>query len=42
MTALEITLRSAFGLSAIRILREQRPELCTGAGTILDRRMLAD
>jgi 2-dehydro-3-deoxyphosphogluconate aldolase/(4S)-4-hydroxy-2-oxoglutarate aldolase len=42
MTALEVTLRSAFGLSAIRILREQRPELCVGAGTILDRRMLAD
>ena len=42
MTALEVTLRSAFGLSAIRILREQRPELCVGAGTILDRQMLAD
>src|SRR5476651_964400 len=42
LTALEITLRSAFGLSAIRILREQRPELCVGAGTILDRKMLAD
>jgi 2-dehydro-3-deoxyphosphogluconate aldolase/(4S)-4-hydroxy-2-oxoglutarate aldolase len=41
MTALEITLRSAFGLSAIRILREQRPELCVGAGTILDRHQLA-
>ena len=42
MTALEVTLRSAFGLSAIRILREQRPELCVGAGTILDRHMLAE
>ena len=42
MTALEVTLRSAVGLSAIRILREQRPELCVGAGTILDRKMLAD
>ncbi|MDF2642301.1 MAG: keto-hydroxyglutarate-aldolase/keto-deoxy-phosphogluconate aldolase [Pseudomonas sp.] len=42
LTALEVTLRSAFGLSAIRILREQRPELCVGAGTILDRHMLAD
>lgn len=42
LTALEVTLRSAFGLSAIRILREQRPELCVGAGTILDRTMLAD
>lgn len=41
MTALEITLRSAFGLGAIRILREQRPELCVGAGTILDRHQLA-
>jgi 2-dehydro-3-deoxyphosphogluconate aldolase/(4S)-4-hydroxy-2-oxoglutarate aldolase len=40
MTALEITLRSAFGLGAIRILREQRPELCVGAGTILDRQQL--
>jgi 2-dehydro-3-deoxyphosphogluconate aldolase/(4S)-4-hydroxy-2-oxoglutarate aldolase len=42
LTALEVTLRSSLGLSAIRILREQRPELCVGAGTILDRRMLAD
>ena len=41
LNALEITLRSEFGLKAIRILRDQRPELCTGAGTILDRRMLA-
>ena len=42
LTTLEVTLRSAFGLTAIRILREQRPELCVGAGTILDRQMLAD
>lgn len=41
LNALEVTLRSEFGLKAIRILRDQRPELCTGAGTILDRRMLA-
>lgn len=38
---LEITLRSAHGLSAIRLLREQRPQLCVGAGTVLDRPMLA-
>lgn len=42
LTTLEVTLRSAFGLTAIRVLREQRPELCVGAGTILDRKMLAD
>ena len=41
LTALEVTLRSAFGLKAIRILRDQRPELVTGAGTVLDRHMLA-
>ena len=40
LTALEVTLRSEFGLEAIRILRDQRPELVTGAGTILDRHML--
>lgn len=38
---LEITLRSAHGLTAIRRLREERPELCVGAGTVLDRQMLA-
>lgn len=42
LSVLEVTLRSAFGLDAIRLLREQRPELCTGAGTILDRRTLAE
>lgn len=42
LTVLEVTLRSAFGLDAIRVLREQRPELIVGAGTILDRRSLAD
>jgi len=36
-----VTLRSQFGLKAIQILREQRPELVTGAGTVLDRSMLA-
>ena len=41
LTALEVTLRSQFGLKAIQILREQRPELMTGAGTVLDRNMLA-
>lgn len=40
LTALEITLRSSFGLTAIRTLRDARPELCVGAGTILDRHML--
>ncbi len=39
--ALEVTLRSAVGLKAIQILREQRPELVTGAGTVLDPQMLA-
>ncbi|WNW13606.1 bifunctional 4-hydroxy-2-oxoglutarate aldolase/2-dehydro-3-deoxy-phosphogluconate aldolase [Pseudomonas sp. DTU_2021_1001937_2_SI_NGA_ILE_001] len=41
LTVLEVTLRSAFGLDAIRLLREARPELCTGAGTVLDRHTLA-
>jgi 2-dehydro-3-deoxyphosphogluconate aldolase/(4S)-4-hydroxy-2-oxoglutarate aldolase len=36
-----VTLRSQFGLKAIQVLREQRPELVTGAGTVLDRHMLA-
>ncbi|TDF78367.1 bifunctional 4-hydroxy-2-oxoglutarate aldolase/2-dehydro-3-deoxy-phosphogluconate aldolase [Pseudomonas sp. H9] len=35
---LEVTLRSAHGLKAIQVLREQRPELCVGAGTVLDRK----
>lgn len=34
---LEVTLRSQHGLKAIKLLREQRPELCIGAGTVLDR-----
>lgn len=41
LKTLEITLRSEHGLKAIRMLREQRPELCVGAGTVLDRQMLA-
>ncbi|NER62120.1 bifunctional 4-hydroxy-2-oxoglutarate aldolase/2-dehydro-3-deoxy-phosphogluconate aldolase, partial [Pseudomonas sp. MAFF212428] len=41
LKTLEVTLRSAHGLTAIRMLREQRPELCVGAGTVLDRAMLA-
>lgn len=40
LTVLEVTLRSAHGLDAIRLLREQRPELCVGAGTVLDLPML--
>eukprot|EP01132_Coremiostelium_polycephalum_P015313 gene15313-18511_t len=31
---------AAGGLTALEVLREQRPELCTGAGTVLDRHML--
>ncbi|MCY1391967.1 2-dehydro-3-deoxy-phosphogluconate aldolase [compost metagenome] len=41
LKTLEITLRSEHGLKAIHMLREQRPELCVGAGTVLDRQMLA-
>lgn len=40
LRTLEITLRSAHGLTAIRRLREERPELCIGAGTVLDHRMM--
>ncbi|EME00921.1 MULTISPECIES: bifunctional 4-hydroxy-2-oxoglutarate aldolase/2-dehydro-3-deoxy-phosphogluconate aldolase [Stutzerimonas stutzeri subgroup] len=40
LRVLEITLRSAQGLGAIRLLREQRPELIVGAGTVLDANML--
>ncbi|MFC5699282.1 bifunctional 4-hydroxy-2-oxoglutarate aldolase/2-dehydro-3-deoxy-phosphogluconate aldolase [Pseudomonas sp. GCM10022186] len=42
LTCLEVTLRSEHGLAAIRTLREQRPELCIGAGTVLDEWMLAE
>ncbi|WP_213879108.1 bifunctional 4-hydroxy-2-oxoglutarate aldolase/2-dehydro-3-deoxy-phosphogluconate aldolase [Pseudomonas sp. dw_358] len=41
LTALEVTLRSPLGLKAIQVLREQRPELIVGSGTVLDRQMLA-
>lgn len=40
LRTLEITLRSAHGLTAIRRLRQERPDLCIGAGTVLDRRMM--
>ncbi|WP_028241046.1 bifunctional 4-hydroxy-2-oxoglutarate aldolase/2-dehydro-3-deoxy-phosphogluconate aldolase [Stutzerimonas azotifigens] len=40
LKALEITLRSEHGLTAIRRLRQERPELCIGAGTVLDKAML--
>lgn len=36
ITVLEVTLRTPLGLTAIRTLAEQRPELCVGAGTVLD------
>ena len=42
LDTLEITLRSEHGLGAIRTLREQRPNLCVGAGTVLDELMLAE
>jgi len=40
LRTLEITLRSSYGLAAIRQLREERPGLCVGAGTVLNRRMM--
>lgn len=42
LQVLEITLRSDLGLDAIRLLRQQRPQLCVGVGTVLDRRMLEE
>lgn len=36
LTVLEITLRTAHGLTAIRRLRQERPQLLVGAGTVLD------
>lgn len=42
LRTLEVTLRSEHGLAAICLLREQRPELCIGAGTVLDELMLAE
>lgn len=41
LRTLEITLRTPHGLTAIRQLREERPDLCVGAGTVLDLKMLA-
>ncbi|MEZ2744737.1 bifunctional 4-hydroxy-2-oxoglutarate aldolase/2-dehydro-3-deoxy-phosphogluconate aldolase [Halopseudomonas bauzanensis] len=38
VTNLEITLRTPLALAAIRLLTAQRPELCVGAGTVLDGR----
>lgn len=38
VTNLEITLRTPLALTAIRLLTAQRPELCVGAGTVLDGR----
>lgn len=35
---LEITLRTDCALTAIRLLRSERPQLCVGAGTVLDGR----
>ncbi len=40
LRTLEITLRSRHGLTAIRRLRQERPDLCIGAGTVLDRRIM--
>ena len=39
LSALEITLRSAHGLDAVRLLRKERPNLDVGVGTVLDVRM---
>ncbi|WP_010483403.1 bifunctional 4-hydroxy-2-oxoglutarate aldolase/2-dehydro-3-deoxy-phosphogluconate aldolase [Pseudomonas sp. S9] len=41
LSVLEVTLRSEHGLTAIRRLREARPDLVVGAGTVLDVDMLA-
>lgn len=40
LTTLEVTLRSEYGLAAIQLLTEQRPNLCIGAGTVLNPQML--
>lgn len=39
ITTLEITLRTPLGLPAIALLRRERPDLCVGAGTVLDGRL---
>lgn len=38
ITTLEVTLRTPLGLTAIALLRRERPALCIGAGTVLDGR----
>lgn len=38
ITNLEVTLRTPLALRAIQLLAEQRPQLCVGAGTVLDAR----
>lgn len=38
ITNLEVTLRTPLGLGAIRLLADHRPQLCVGAGTVLDGR----
>lgn len=38
ITTLEITLRTPLAIPAIRLLAAERPELCVGAGTVLDGR----
>lgn len=38
VTTLEITLRTPLAIPAIRLLAAERPELCVGAGTVLDGR----
>lgn len=42
LRTLEITLRSDLGLDAIAQLRKSRPDLCVGAGTVLDAHMLVE
>ncbi|AYN94494.1 keto-hydroxyglutarate-aldolase/keto-deoxy-phosphogluconate aldolase [Pseudomonas sp. LTJR-52] len=39
LKTLEVTLRSAHGLDAVRLLRKERPELTVGVGTVLDTHM---
>lgn len=38
ITTLEITLRTPLAIPAIRLLATERPELCVGAGTVLEGR----
>ncbi|MDQ3617932.1 MAG: bifunctional 4-hydroxy-2-oxoglutarate aldolase/2-dehydro-3-deoxy-phosphogluconate aldolase [Pseudomonadota bacterium] len=40
LTAIEITLRSDVALAAIGAIRRDVPELCVGAGTVLDARQM--